>query len=153
MQVNDDCHRPVPRVGVGVLIVDDFARALLTLRCRPPEAGAWSIVGGRVEFGERLADCAVRESLEEAGVVIAVRQLLCVTDHIVPDEHEHWVAPAFLARIVAGEPRNREPDKAAELRWFPLTALPTNLTITARNAIEALKRQSYQPLSEGMPNT
>lgn len=125
-----------------MLILDDSACVLLALRRRPPEAGAWSLLGGRLELYERMVDCAVRESKEEAGVEIAIRQLLCVTDHIVLDEHEHWVAPAFLARIVAGEPANKEPDKTAELRWFPLTSLPENLTITARAAIEALTSQT-----------
>jgi ADP-ribose pyrophosphatase len=132
---------PSPRVGVGVLILDDNARVLLTLRRRPPEAGAWSILGGRLELYERIVDCAVRESMEEAGIEITIRQLLCVTDHIVLDEHEHWVAPAFLAHIVGGEPINREPDKTVELRWFPLRATPANLTITARAAIDAVLRQ------------
>src|SRR5260370_873533 len=36
------CH---PRVGVGVLLVDEHGRVLLTLRKLAPEAGCWSIVG------------------------------------------------------------------------------------------------------------
>jgi len=127
-----------PRVGVGVLIVDDRNRVLLALRGRPPEAGAWSIVGGRVEPFEKLAECAIREAREEVGVEIAIERPLCVTDHIVSEDNEHWVAPAFLARVTNGEPTNREPDKTVELRWFPLTALPEKLTMTARAALAAL---------------
>jgi hypothetical protein len=37
-----------PRVGVGVLVVDEHGRVLLTLRRRSPEAGCWSILGGRL---------------------------------------------------------------------------------------------------------
>ena len=40
----------IPRVGVGVLVVDTQKRVLLTLRNRPPEAGCWSIVGGKLIF-------------------------------------------------------------------------------------------------------
>jgi len=129
-----------PRVGVGVLLVDSRHRVLLTLRRRPPEAGCWSIVGGRVDFLEKLEECAIREAREEAGVDVQLLQLLCVTDHVLPGEKQHWVAPAYLGRVVHGKARNCEPEKTMEVRWFDLATLPENLTMTARNAISAYLR-------------
>jgi 8-oxo-dGTP diphosphatase len=131
-----------PRVGVGVLLVDDSGRVLLTLRNRAPEAGHWSIVGGKLDFLETLEQCAVRETLEEVGVSIAIDSLLCVTDHRLPGEGQHWVSPAYLARILSGEAKNCEPDKTREVRWFSSDALPRNLTMTARNAISAYRATS-----------
>lgn len=131
----------IPRVGVGVLLVDTQNRVLLTLRKRAPEAGCWSIVGGKVDFLERLEQCAVREAMEEAGVEVELIRLLCVTDHVLPDEEQHWVAPAYLGRIINGEARNCEPDKAREVRWFDVSSIPENLTMTARNAIKAYLRE------------
>jgi 8-oxo-dGTP diphosphatase len=133
---------PVPRVGVGVLLVDDRSRVLLTLRILPPEAGCWSIVGGKLDYLESLEQCAVREAREEVGVDIAIHSLLCVTEHRLPLEHQHWISPAFLAQVLRGTPINCEPEKTQEVCWFPLDALPPNLTMTARNAIEAYKRTS-----------
>ena len=126
-----------PRVGVGVLLTDELGRVLLTLRKLPPEADCWSIVGGKLDFLERLEECAIREAREEAGVEIAIERLLCVTDHCLPGEGQHWVSPAFLGRILRGEASNCEPHKTREVRWFPLSDLPQNLTMTARNAIRA----------------
>jgi len=126
-----------PRVGVGVLLTDNRGRVLLTLRKRPPEAGCWSIVGGKVDFLETLEQCAIREAREEVGVEISLRSLLCVTDHCLPGENQHWVSPAYLAQILSGEAINCEPGKTGEVRWFSLDALPPNLTMTARNAIRA----------------
>jgi 8-oxo-dGTP diphosphatase len=128
---------PHPRVGVGVLLVDETARVLLTLRRRAPDAGCWSIVGGKVDFLETLEQCAVREAREEVGLEVRIVRLLCVTDHHLPSEGQHWVSPAYLGKILAGEAHNCEPDKTREVSWFPLADLPPNLTITARNAIEA----------------
>lgn len=130
-----------PRVGVGVLLTDNEGRVLLTLRKLPPEAGCWSIVGGKVDFLETLEQCAIREAREEVGVEISLRSLLCVTDHCLPGENQHWVSPAYLGQILSGEAANCEPSKTREVRWFALDHLPTNLTITARNAINALTRQ------------
>ena len=134
----------LPRVGVGVLLVDAEGRVLLTLRNRPPEAGHWSIVGGKLDFLETLEECAVREAREEVGVEVAIRSLLCVTDHCLPQENQHWVSPAYLAQILDGEAANCEPEKTAAVQWFALHDLPANLTMTARNAIRAYARQLPQ---------
>jgi 8-oxo-dGTP diphosphatase len=132
---------PVPRVGVGVLLVDHHQRVLLTLRIFPPEAGCWSIVGGKLDYLESLEHCAIREAREEVGVDIAIQSLLCVTEHRLPSEHQHWISPVFVAQILGRCPFNCEPAKTREVRWFPIDDLPPNLTITARNAIEAYKRR------------
>ena len=131
-------QRADPRVGVGILILNDANEVLLTLRKRPPEVGCWSIVGGKVEFMERLEDAAKREAFGETGLEIAFDRLLGVTDHLLPDENDHWVAPAYLARIIGGRLRNAEPEKTKAVQFFPLNKLPTNLTLTAKNALELL---------------
>jgi len=143
--------KPHPRVGVGVLLVDKLGRVLLTLRNRPPEAGFWSIVGGKVDYLETLQQCAVRETREEVGLEIRLVRLLCVTDHHLPQEGQHWVSPAYLGEVLAGEARNCEPEKTRQVCWFPLGDLPPNLTITARNAIAAYTRQFPHLLNTSSP--
>jgi ADP-ribose pyrophosphatase len=118
---------------------------LLTLRNRPPEAGCWSIVGGKLDFLETLEECAAREAREEVGVEVSIQSLLCVTDHCLPQENQHWVSPAYLAKIRAGKAFNCEPEKTADVQWFELDRLPPNLTMTARNAIRAYTRQRLPP--------
>jgi 8-oxo-dGTP diphosphatase len=134
-----------PRVGVGVMLVDRHGdsqgRVLLTLRKFAPEAGCWSIVGGKLDFLESLENCAIREALEEVGLTIAIDSLLCVTDHILPEEGQHWVSPAYLGRVLAGEARNCEPEKTRAVQWFRFDELPQKLTMTAKNAIEAYRRR------------
>jgi ADP-ribose pyrophosphatase YjhB (NUDIX family) len=126
-----------PRIGVGVLLLDGSDRLLLLKRTRPPEAGCWSIVGGKPNFLESLESCAMREAEEEVGVGIRIERLLGVTDHLLPHENQHWVSPAFLARIVQGKARNCEPEKIGEIRWFSPHELPENLAMPARNAIRS----------------
>src|ERR1700704_4955723 len=124
-----------PRVGVGALITDDLGRVLLVKRRREPEANHWGIPGGKVDFGERLVDTCAREIQEEVGVEIEVGDLVCLVDQIDVEAGTHWVAPVFRARIVAGEPSNREPEALAAVGWFALGELPAPLTLSTRRAL------------------
>jgi ADP-ribose pyrophosphatase len=130
-----------PKVGVGGVILQD-GKVLLLLRKRPPEAGFWSLPGGRVEFMERVEDAAVRELREELGIEVEIESLLCVTDHRAPAENEHWVSPAYLVRIVSGTPRNLEPGKTESIDWFPLSQLPEKLGLAAKSALSAYLRRT-----------
>lgn len=50
------------------------AEVLLVRRGKPPSKGLWCFPGGSLELGETLADCAVRETQEETGVVLRSRR-------------------------------------------------------------------------------
>jgi ADP-ribose pyrophosphatase len=129
-----------PKVGVGGVILND-GNVLLLLRKKPPEAGFWSLPGGRVEFMERVEEAVVRELKEELGIVVEIESLLCVTDHIVQADSAHWVSPAYLVRLVSGVPQNLEPEKTAAIEWFPLSRLPENLGLAAKSALDACVRK------------
>ena len=68
---------PVPAVGVVCLKGDEV---LLIRRGTPPRQGEWSLPGGRIEPGERLAEAALRELREETGVEAELIGLIDVVD-------------------------------------------------------------------------
>jgi ADP-ribose pyrophosphatase YjhB (NUDIX family) len=126
-----------PGVGCGAAILSD-RRLLLVKRLKAPEAGHWSLPGGKVDFGERVADAVKREIAEELGVGIALTRPLSVVEMIGIDG-QHWVSPIYEAEIEAGEPFNREPTKHEGFVWADLDAPPAPLAISAREAIAILK--------------
>lgn len=126
-----------PGVGCGAAILRD-GRLLLVKRRRAPEAGAWSLPGGKVDFGERVEDAIRREVAEEIGVEIELTRPLALVQMIGVDG-QHWVSPTWTARLVAGEPRNVEPEKHEALLWADLDNPPLPLALAAREAIAALR--------------
>ncbi len=94
-----------PLVGVGVLIQDDD-RYLLIKRAAEPDAGLWSVPGGMVELGERAAEAAKREVLEETGLDVEIVEVLGVVDKIVEGDGGrikfHFVIVDYLANPVGG---------------------------------------------------
>ena len=124
-------------VGCGAAILRG-GRLLLVKRLKAPEAGCWSLAGGRIEFFERAEHAARREALEEVGVAVEIGPLLCLAQTIGPDG-QHWVAPVYRAALTSGEPVNCEPDKIAAIGWFDPAAPPAPLAMAAQDAIAALR--------------
>ncbi|MFN4023717.1 MAG: NUDIX hydrolase [Hyphomonas sp.] len=132
--------RPV-EAGCGAAILDDQGRLLLIQRLREPEAGAWGLPGGKIDFGERAADTARREILEELGIEIELTGLACIAETIDAGDGRHWVAPVYDARILSGTPDVLEPEKHGGWGWFALDALPEKLTSPVRDWLAARGRR------------
>jgi 8-oxo-dGTP diphosphatase len=93
---------------------------LLVRRAHPPLRGRWSFPGGRVEWGETLADAVVREVWEETGVRIRTVEPLVTVEHIEgagSTATHHWVIVDFLCQ--AGEGEARAASDAEEVAWVP----------------------------------
>jgi len=110
-------RRPVPAVGVVCL---RGREVLLVRRSKPPRQGEWSLPGGRIEWGERTANAALRELVEETGVEAELTGLIDVVDGVFgPDTH--YVLIDYAARWLSGEPRAG--DDAADAAFHSLDAL------------------------------
>ena len=105
-----------PEVCVGAVVVDDD-RLLMIRRGHGPAAGTWSVPGGRVEWGETVAEAVVRELREEAGVDGLCGQFIGWVESISDDHHavimDFRVDLLEHAQPTAG-------DDAAEAAWVPL---------------------------------
>ena len=111
-------------VGVGAFLLNDNGEVLLTLRSKNSriEPGKWMLVGGKVDYNEKIQDAIKREVKEETGVDVEIGKFVTLVNHILPDEEQHWVAPVMECRIKEGQiPKVMEPDKHDEIRWFKLS--------------------------------
>jgi 8-oxo-dGTP diphosphatase len=127
---------PRPVVGVSVFVRKDDA-VLLVRRARPPFAGMWSFPGGHVEWGERLADAAIREVREETGVSIDQPARIDTIEFLIPGEAgigRHIVLLVFEGRYIGGDVVAA--DDAADARWVPVREIASlDVTREARDII------------------
>jgi 8-oxo-dGTP diphosphatase len=107
-----------PVVGVGAIVVDDGA-LLMVKRGLAPAAGLWSIPGGRVEPGERLADAVTREVAEETGLEVVAGPLAGIHEVLGPP---HYVVLDFHAALRRRATPAAGGD-AADARWVPLDSI------------------------------
>jgi 8-oxo-dGTP diphosphatase len=106
--------------------------------------GHWACAAaGHVEAGESVLAAAVREAAEELGVRIRPDQLVPVTamhrTRGTGDPIDERVDFFFGCRGWQGRPRRMEPAKSAELRWFPLDALPDPVVPHERAVLDAVR--------------
>lgn len=111
-------ERRRPEVAVGA-ILREADGLLLVRRGHGPAAGEWSLPGGRVEWGETLAEAVVREVLEETGLEVVCGRFVGWVERIAPDHH--FFIADFEAVVVGGA--LRPGDDAAEAVWAPLSDL------------------------------
>jgi len=119
-------EQPLPRgpiAAVGVVCLRDD-QVLLIRRGAPPLEDHWSLPGGRIEWGERAAEAALRELKEETGCDATLIGLVDVVDGLMSraaaaktePPWAHYVLIDYAAHWTAGEPRAG--DDAREARFF-----------------------------------
>ena len=79
-----------------------------------PLEGQWTIPWGFLDAAESPADAAMRETLEESGVVVEVEGILGLQE--LPDPWKGWLAIVFLCRHIEGSPMPDGRETSAALR-------------------------------------
>src|SRR6266550_2210286 len=114
-----------PILGVGAIIIES-GRVLLVERGREPLKGYWSLPGGVLEIGEKLADGIRREVMEETGLEIELLSVVEFFERIMKDAdgvaEYHYVLIDYLCRVTGGV--LQAGDDVSQARWVDRAALP-----------------------------
>jgi ADP-ribose pyrophosphatase YjhB (NUDIX family) len=107
-----------PRLVVTTIPVNDAGEVVLLRRGIEPGRGWWAQPGGFLEVDETVTEAAIRETLEETGLLVEPGEIIGLYSRL----EAAVVVLAFEARIVGGAARlNRE---ALEIQAFPPDAIP-----------------------------
>jgi ADP-ribose pyrophosphatase YjhB (NUDIX family) len=105
-------------VAVTVFVQDDQGRVLLIQRT---DNGLWALPGGAQDFGEYIAETAVRETREETGVEVKVTGVVGIytnPNHVVEysdGEVRQQFSICFRARFTGGRPTTS--DESSAVCW------------------------------------
>jgi 8-oxo-dGTP diphosphatase len=116
-----------PRVvtAVAAAIWNAEREVLLIRRTKQPRLGQWSLPGGKIEFGEPLAEALKREIREETGLEIEIVGLIDVAETIndasAGAAGAHFILIDYAARVVSGVAVAGS--DAADATWVPAASL------------------------------
>lgn len=107
---------PHKRIGVAV-IWNESAQILIDKRkLSGSMGGLWEFPGGKIEAGETVVECIVREIREELGIEIVVGE------HLISIEHTY---PAFNITIIVHNCQHSsgipQPIECDEIRWVSVS--------------------------------
>lgn len=112
-------RNPKPTVDV----VLETAQGIVLIY-RKNEPSGWALPGGFVDEGETVEHAAMREVLEETGLIASLDELLYVYSDPERDPRHHTMSVVFIGNA-EGEPEGG--DDAREARAFPIESLPSPL--------------------------
>ncbi len=120
----DDPNAPKPNSlvpSVNVVVTNDAGDLLMIRRS---DNGNWAVPGGAIDLGESLPQAAVRETLEETGILCEITGLVgTYTDpkHVIlytsNGEARQEFSIVLTARAISGEPTPSS--ESTEVRWMP----------------------------------
>lgn len=122
-------------VGVAILIKNKQGQILLGQRKSKLGNLTFAPPGGKLEKGETIEDCIIRETKEETGMILSDMKFNCITNDVFEDGN-HFVTIYMDALKIHGFPTVMEPDKCVEWKYFNLDNLPDNLFLCFKNFIE-----------------
>lgn len=106
---------PAARIRcVGAIITDSQGRLLLIKRGHEPEAGRWSLPGGRVKTGESDSQAVMREVGEETGLRVEPGRLVGTVERPGPGGAVYHISD-YAATVSGG--LLTAGDDATDARW------------------------------------
>jgi 8-oxo-dGTP pyrophosphatase MutT (NUDIX family) len=118
-------------IAAGGLVQNSKGEMLLIYR-----RGFWDLPKGKLDAGESIPDCAIREVQEETGIqTLEFGQFICTTTHHYFDKwinkdaekHTHWYAMLSLENETLVPQTEEDIEK---IEWVPREQLPQYLLQT-----------------------
>jgi 8-oxo-dGTP diphosphatase len=127
------------RIAVKSFILNDKNEVLLIKRRDKDvhKPGAWEIPGGRLEIGENPFDGLKRETKEEVGLDIEIKNPIKV-NHFVRDDGQKITMLVFLCRPLSDNIVLSE--EHTEFVWLSLNEAKENIHPAFREDIEIVQR-------------
>lgn len=112
----------MPNLAVNIAVLHEN-KILLTQR---EDFETWILPGGGVEEGESLAQAAVRETREEAGLDVELTRVVGIYSRLGNVSPGYVIL--FAAKPIGGEIKC-QPGETIEVKWFAFDEIPSPLSV------------------------
>src|SRR3990167_5383208 len=111
-----------PNFRVSVITVNEKQEILL-VQHKKGTRYYWVLPGGRIEYGEDFATCAVRELKEETNLDIRFGKVVFLSEAIAPDRSRHIINIYATGEILGGELKVGDEPMLADVAYKPIEEL------------------------------
>lgn len=132
----------LPTKGSSCVVINQNGEVLLVLR---EDFRIWALPGGGLEPNESWEEAALRETLEETGYWVEIKQYIGEYWRPQMSQGQGDLKRVFLAEVVGGNPAHHDKE-SIDVRWFPVSSLPKGLFRFAREHIQDALAGSPSPV-------
>lgn len=128
------------KLGAGGVILRGNETLLILRHNCPTFNNMWANPGGASKENEFPEQTAIRELEEELGIKTRIIKRLEDYVHLV-DHKVEGIFSGYLVEIIEGTPKNMNPNKIKEIRYFQLDELPENVAPFTKRYLDVLVEQ------------
>lgn len=113
------------KLGLRPATITILNGKVLMVCSKYPDGDYYLFPGGGMEFGETIEQTAIRETLEETGVKIKIKDIFHINEYINnKDWNERSISVFFLAEVEEiGEPLTNDSGKIKDIVWIDIKDL------------------------------
>ena len=131
------------RILLKARLILEYHGMVLLMKQTSENGGKYTLVGGTIENDEYAKSALIRESKEEADIILKPDNLKLV--HILHKKKgpNSRVVLYFKSKNWKGQPKSLERQKFKKVEWFPLDELPAKLSPTVAHVFKRYKSGDY----------
>ncbi len=128
--------------AAGGLVYNEKNQVLIMKR-----RGRWDLPKGKVDPGETLEDCAVREVQEETGLKnVSLKKFLITTYHTYDESGKHILKESHWYKMHAAGDQHLNPqtdEQITEVKWMDPASIPALLKETFSSIVDVFRASGY----------
>jgi 8-oxo-dGTP pyrophosphatase MutT (NUDIX family) len=129
-------------LAAGGLVLNERGEVLFMFR-----KGKWDLPKGKLDPGETMDACALREVMEETGLVqVELKNFLLVTEHLYTERGKQILKKSHWYQMEAGSHQRLIPqaeEEISELRWLAPADFNIVLANTYPSIVEVLEAGGF----------
>lgn len=136
-------ERYTTKLTVGLILIKEDKILLIKRKNTGYMDGMYAFVAGHVEKGESLKQAMIRESCEEAGIILEEKDLEFVCAIRDGKRNDEYINCYFKAEKYSGNLRIAEEEKCEEIVWTRLDNIPQNIIPNDLRSIYNMQNKVY----------